>query len=542
MSRFKDSIVNNIPVHKWIVFVFDTIIAVAALALAGYLVKRLSINTGSLKTSYQLLLAAVTYAIFFYFFKTGNAIPKRADFKYVLRSLDAISGSFIALMLLNLFFKMTGKPPLISNIVLILSTVASIFMIGGYRFIAVLLLGQIADNGSDKPSGTAVATLLDVNNDYQRHSNPVLQIIKAKRILITGAAGSIGSGLAHQITALNHAQLILCDQSENGLYELEYALTSRYPAAAKPVIFIGDVRDQAVMENLFLKYKPQVIFHAAAYKHVPMMEAHPSEAIRNNVYGTKVMADLALKYNAERFLLVSTDKAINPTNVMGASKRIAEMYVQAVAGTQNGGQVMDDKNGKAIPQTKFITTRFGNVAGSNGSVIPRFKEQIAAGGPVTVTHPDITRYFMTLPEACALVLEAVAIGNGSEIYMFDMGEPVKISDLANKMIIQAGLKPEVDIKIKYIGLRPGEKLYEELLNKDEELISKDNKKILVAKVPVYDFEIIDNAISILLQAAADNNDEAVVQQMKRIVSEYISNNSVYESLDKIDNPTVMATS
>ncbi len=542
MSRFKDSIVNNIPVHKWIVFVFDTIIAVAALALAGYLVKRLSINTGSLKTSYQLLLAAVTYAIFFYFFKTGNAIPKRADFKFVLRSLDAISGSFIALMLLNLFLKMTGKPPLISNIVLILSTVASIFMIGGYRFIAVLLLGQIADNGSDKPSGTAVATLLALNNDYQRHSNPVLQIIKAKRILITGAAGSIGSGLAHQITALNHTQLVLCDQSENGLYELEYALTSRYPAAAKPVIFIGDVRDQAVMENLFLKYKPQVIFHAAAYKHVPMMEAHPSEAIRNNVYGTKVMADLALKYNAERFLLVSTDKAINPTNVMGASKRIAEMYVQAVAGAQNGGQVMDDKNGKAIPQTKFITTRFGNVAGSNGSVIPRFKEQIAAGGPVTVTHPDITRYFMTLPEACALVLEAVAIGNGSEIYMFDMGEPVKISDLANKMIIQAGLKPEVDIKIKYIGLRPGEKLYEELLNKDEELISKDNKKILVAKVPVYDFEIIDNAISILLQAAADNNDEAVVQQMKRIVSEYISNNSVYESLDKIDNPTVMATS
>jgi len=367
-------------------------------------------------------------------------------------------------------------------------------------------------------------------NLYNQH---VIDHLRDKKILITGAAGSIGSELARQLSAVYPALLIVCDQTESGLYQLEYELQQKYKLGSALRVYLGDVKDETSMNYLFEKYQPQVVFHAAAYKHVPMMENHPAEAIRNNVLGTKMLADLSEIHGVERFLFVSTDKAINPTNVMGASKRIAEIYCQALQ-TREAIPVWDRRIIQMVgkpKRTKFITTRFGNVLGSNGSVIPRFKEQIANGGPVTVTHPDIIRYFMTIPEACSLVLEAMTIGSGGEVFLFDMGEPVKILDLAKKMIQLTGLVPGKDIELKFTGLRPGEKLFEELLNKEEEVIPTHNKKILIAKVVEYNFEQVVKNIDHLINLAVKNEDEEVVKQMKRIVPEYISNNSIYESID-----------
>ncbi len=367
-------------------------------------------------------------------------------------------------------------------------------------------------------------------NLYNQH---VIDHLRDKKILITGAAGSIGSELARQIAAVYPAALIICDQTESGLYELEYELQQKFKLGNALKVFLGDIKDEYAMNSMFSRFLPQVVFHAAAYKHVPMMENHPSEAIRNNVLGTKVLADLSEIYGVERFLFVSTDKAINPSNVMGASKRIAEIYCQSIQ-TRESPPHWDSGIIQMVgkpKRTKFITTRFGNVLGSNGSVIPRFKEQIAKGGPVTITHPDIIRYFMTIPESCSLVLEAITMGNGGEIFLFDMGEPVKILDLAKKMIQLSGLVPGKDIELRFTGLRPGEKLFEELLNKEEEVIPTHNKKILIAKVIEYDFDQVSKNIDYLIGLSLKNQDEDVVKQMKRIVPEYISNNSIYESID-----------
>ena len=361
----------------------------------------------------------------------------------------------------------------------------------------------------------------------------VINHLRDKKVLITGAAGSIGSELARQIASVYPTSLIICDQTETGLYELEYELQQKFSLGSALKVYLGDVKDESSMNTLFKNYLPEVVFHAAAYKHVPMMENHPSEAIRNNVIGTKMLADLCEFYEVDKMVLISTDKAINPTNVMGASKRIAEIYCQSL---QNRIELPVLDNGivqmtGSKKKTKFITTRFGNVLGSNGSVIPRFQEQISSGGPVTVTHPDIIRFFMTIPEACSLVLEAGTMGNGGEVFIFDMGEPIRILDLAKKMIRLAGLIPGKDIELRFTGLRPGEKLFEELLNKEEEVIPTHNKKILIAKVMEYDFERVSESINALIELARANNDEDVVKQMKRIVPEYISNNSIYESID-----------
>jgi FlaA1/EpsC-like NDP-sugar epimerase len=361
----------------------------------------------------------------------------------------------------------------------------------------------------------------------------VINHLRDKKVLITGAAGSIGSELARQIASVYPTSLIICDQTETGLYELEYELQQKFSLGSALKVYLGDVKDESSMNTLFKNYLPEVVFHAAAYKHVPMMENHPSEAIRNNVVGTKMLADLCEFYEVDKMVLISTDKAINPTNVMGASKRIAEIYCQSL---QNRIELPVLDNGivqmtGSKKKTKFITTRFGNVLGSNGSVIPRFQEQISSGGPVTVTHPDIIRFFMTIPEACSLVLEAGTMGNGGEVFIFDMGEPIRILDLAKKMIRLAGLIPGKDIELRFTGLRPGEKLFEELLNKEEEVIPTHNKKILIAKVMEYDFERVSESINALIELARANNDEDVVKQMKRIVPEYISNNSIYESID-----------
>ena len=348
--------------------------------------------------------------------------------------------------------------------------------------------------------------------------------LRGKVILVTGAAGSIGSEIARQIMHLNPAKLLLMDQAETPLYELELAFKSEYKFENihHAEFIVGDICDESRVREIFKLHKPDKVFHAAAYKHVPLMEQNPSQAVQNNVMGTKMLADLSVEYGVSRFVMVSTDKAVNPTNVMGASKRIAEIYVQS----------LNNKLDRAdSDHTRFITTRFGNVLGSNGSVIPLFRKQIENGGPITVTHPDITRFFMTIPEACQLVLEAGAMGKGGEIYIFDMGESVKIIDLAKKMIQLSGLEEEKDIKIRFTGLRPGEKIYEELLNDSENTLPTHHPKIMVARTRQYDFETIQDTINNLILTAMTTDDERTVRGMKQIVPEYYSRNSVYELLD-----------
>ncbi|MBC7914115.1 MAG: polysaccharide biosynthesis protein [Pyrinomonadaceae bacterium] len=361
------------------------------------------------------------------------------------------------------------------------------------------------------------------------HNDEIKNQLAGKRVLITGAAGSIGSEIVRQVAKYSPQMIILSDQSETPLYDIqmelqENNLKNNFHA------FIGDVRDVCRMELLFKTFKPHYVYHAAAYKHVPLIEHNPAEGVRTNVMGTKIVADLSVKYGVQKFVMISTDKAVNPTNVMGASKRIAEIYVQSLFNSHET-KTEHEQNGEFKPQTKFITTRFGNVLGSNGSVIPRFKAQIQKGGPVTVTHPDITRYFMTIPEACRLVLEAGSMGNGGEIFIFDMGKSVKIVELAKKMIRLSGLIPNEDIAIEYSGLRPGEKLYEELLNDLENTIPTHHQKIMVARVREYNFQTVKDHIEELIGLSCEYKDRQVVVKMKQIVPEYKSNNSIYEELD-----------
>jgi len=339
--------------------------------------------------------------------------------------------------------------------------------------------------------------------------------LTGKTIIITGAAGSIGSELARQIMKFHPLNLLLIDQAETSMHELELEFTENYRDHHTRFL-LADIRNALRMGNIFRELKPDIIYHAAAYKHVPVMESNPSEAILTNVNGTRILADLAIKYGVKKFIMISTDKAVNPTSVMGASKRIAEIYAQSL--NHNG-------------EPRFITTRFGNVLGSNGSVIPLFRSQIEKGGPVTVTHPEITRYFMTIPEACALVLEAGSMGNGGEIFIFDMGKSVRIVDLAKRMISLSGLTLGKDIQVRFIGLRPGEKLYEELLNSKENTIPTHHPRILIAKVRKYNTGEIVLQIDELIRLAGSGHDKEVVQQMKAIVPEFKSQNSVYEELD-----------
>ncbi len=346
--------------------------------------------------------------------------------------------------------------------------------------------------------------------------------LEGKRVMVTGAAGSIGSEIMRQVVKFNPFSLILVDQAETPLHDVRLELQDDWRSVEAKTI-VADITNVTRMDQVFKTYRPQYIFHAAAYKHVPMMEDNVSEAVQVNVGGTRVLADLAVKYRAERFVMISTDKAVNPTNVMGCSKRIAEIYVQSLAKKIQ----LESKNDKF---TSFITTRFGNVLGSNGSVIPRFRKQIKEGGPVTVTHPDIIRYFMTIPEACKLVLEAGSMGHSGEIYIFDMGEPVKILDLAKRMIKLSG---QTDIKIEFTGLRHGEKLYEELLNVKEQTQMTYHDKIMIANVQEYDYDVIKDVIVNLIDATQSYDPMKIVGAMKDIVPEFISKNSCFEELDKM---------
>ncbi len=346
--------------------------------------------------------------------------------------------------------------------------------------------------------------------------------LQDKTVLITGAAGSIGSEIVRQVISFNPKRLIILDQAETPLHSLILEV-SKLTTHTHIHPVIADVRDKKYLTEIFDTFKPNVVYHAAAYKHVPLMEENPAQAIFVNVLGTKNVADLSYEYNVDSFVMVSTDKAVNPSNVMGASKRIAEKYVQSLHHKFN--VKMQQSN------TKFITTRFGNVLGSNGSVVPLFTEQIAKGGPITITHPDIIRYFMTIPEACQLVLEAGAMGKGGEIYIFDMGKPVKIIDLATKMIRLAGFTPDKEIKIQIVGLRPGEKLYEELLSDSSKTLPTHHEKIMIAQEVCEDFSILFSDINELIEIAGSYSGNAIVAKMKIIVSEFISMNSDFEMLD-----------
>lgn len=356
----------------------------------------------------------------------------------------------------------------------------------------------------------------------------IAQQLKGKTIMVTGAAGSIGSEIAKQIIKFNPKKLILLDKSEVGLYELDSFLNENHKVAYSTFmeIIVGDISDINRMTKIFKTFKPNLVFHAAAYKHVPLMEENPSEAINVNVGGTKILANLATAYNSEKFVMISTDKAVNPTNVMGASKRIAEIYVQSL-----NNKLAQEND--AVSKTKFITTRFGNVLGSSGSVIPKFRKQIEEGGPITVTHPDITRYFMTIPEACQLVLEAGNMGKGGEIFIFDMGKSTKIIDLAKKMVQLSGLTLGQDIQIVFTGLRPGEKIEEELLADQENTLPTHHPKIMIGKVRTYNFESVTEQINHLLEVTKQQNSIDIVSCMKEIVPEYLSKNSIYETLDNV---------
>lgn len=378
-----------------------------------------------------------------------------------------------------------------------------------------------------------VDTLKDINiedlleREVIRIDNEKIHFeLKGKKILVTGAAGSIGSELVRQLLKYKPSLIVMCDNAETPMHNM--ILELREIAAGvyvKP--YIGDICDRTRMEHLFEIYNPEVVFHAAAYKHVPIMEDNPSVAVLNNVFGTKTLAELSVANGVEKFVMVSTDKAVNPTNIMGATKRIAEIFTQSYYKYMLSNNIALPHNYKL---TKFVTTRFGNVLGSNGSVIPIFKKQLENGGPITVTHPEITRYFMTIPEACQLVIEAGVMGQGSEIFVFDMGEPVKIADLARKIIRLAGKEPDTDIKIVYTGLRPGEKLYEELLNNSENVVPTYHDKIMIAKVPEYDYAAIKDKVDKLISSAQRHYTLETVGIMKELVPEFTSNNITYESI------------
>ncbi|MCR4965104.1 MAG: polysaccharide biosynthesis protein [Bacteroidales bacterium] len=385
-------------------------------------------------------------------------------------------------------------------------------------------IDEVPEDGNLK-SGVRKLRIEDLlgREEIKIEMDKITATFQGKVVMVTGAAGSIGSELCRQLVNFNVSRLILFDNAETPMHNFRLEMEEKYPEQDF-VPVIGDVRHQQRLDFAFRKYKPQVVFHAAAYKHVPLMEENPCEAVQVNVFGTHNVADKCIEYGVEKMVMISTDKAVNPTNIMGCTKRLAEIYIQSLG--------LAVESGKKVGKTTFVTTRFGNVLGSNGSVIPRFAEQIAKGGPVTVTHPEITRFFMTIPEACRLVMEAVALSTGTQIFAFDMGEQVKIDNLARHMIELAGYKPDVDIKIEYTGLRPGEKLYEEVLSNSENTIETEHKSIFIAKARKYEYEDVLPDILELEDLSVKVNIPDMVVKMKQIVPEYISNNSVFEQYDK----------
>lgn len=405
--------------------------------------------------------------------------------------------------------------------------VADIFLKQNIRLLMFSTVKEFDAEGAEKaPSGTVrninIEDLLG-RDVIHTDTTEVENALRGQVVMVTGAAGSIGSEIVNQVAAMGASELVLLDQAETPMHDLQLFMEGKHPNI-KIHLFVADVANRRRIEQAFKRYRPRYVFHAAAYKHVPMMERNPAEAIMTNVLGTKNLADLSVEYDVEKFVMISTDKAVNPTNVMGASKRIAEIYVQSL--------FFHLRTSTDRPTTRFITTRFGNVLGSNGSVIPLFRKQIEQGGPVTVTHRDIIRYFMTIPEACSLVLQAGTMGGGGEIYVFDMGQPVRIYDLATRMISLSGLRVGEDIEIIETGLRPGEKLYEELLNDKEMTMATRHNKIMIAKVRIYDYKEVNEHLTNLFEFTTLGEYHDIVAEMKRMVPEYKSKNSIWEGIDK----------
>lgn len=405
--------------------------------------------------------------------------------------------------------------------------IADIFLKNGIK---LLMLNQVEEfdlNSKTMPALSSHVHNINIEDllgrEPIRTENPKIKsMIHGQTVMITGAAGSIGSEIVRQVAAMGARDIVLLDQAETPMHEMQLEMEAEYPDI-KIHLFIGDVANLDRMTHAFEKYHPRYVFHAAAYKHVPMMERNPPEAVLTNVFGTKNIADLSVKYGVDKFVMISTDKAVNPTNVMGASKRIAEIYVQSL--------FFHLRENNDRPSTRFITTRFGNVLGSNGSVIPLFRKQIEQGGPVTITHRDIIRYFMTIPEACSLVLEAGCMGAGGEIFIFDMGEPVKIWDIAVRMLSLSGMEPGKDIEIVETGLRPGEKLYEELLNEKEHTIATHHKKIMIARVRTYDYADVCKHLERMRHLVHIGSSHDIVAEMKHMVPEFKSNNSQWQKVD-----------
>lgn len=406
--------------------------------------------------------------------------------------------------------------------------IADVFLRNGIK---LLMLNQVEEFDLNSKTMPALSTHVhDIRIEdllgretIHTENQSIISVIRGQTVMITGAAGSIGSEIVRQVARMGAADIVLLDQAETPMHEMQLEMEAKFPNV-KIHLFIGDVSNLERMEHAFQKYHPRYVFHAAAYKHVPMMERNPPEAVLTNVFGTKNIADLSVKYGVEKFVMVSTDKAVNPTNVMGASKRIAEIYVQSLF-----FHLREQSDQRT---TGFVTTRFGNVLGSNGSVIPLFRKQIEKGGPVTITHRDIIRYFMTIPEACSLVLEAGCMGKGGEIFVFDMGQPVKIWDLAVRMISLSGLRPGEDIEIVETGLRPGEKLYEELLNEKEHTLPTHHKKIMIARVRTYAYTDVCRHLQRLENLVHAGASHDIVAEMKHIVPEFKSNNSIWQQVDQ----------
>ena len=464
---------------------------------------------------YTLLIDLVFYGIGMRIFHTYTDVSKILAFKDLSRTAFAMLVGTVLCMSLRWAIDVLPFTSQIPYRVFVLTFFGATAALWLWRIVAKNLADLVRENVREEVE-------LLPRQEIEVNMDKIGELLRGKRVLVTGSAGSIGREMVRQIAGYAPAKLIMIDQAETPMHDLMLDMQEKWPQI-NSLLLVCTVTNRERMERVFEQNRPDFVFHAAAYKHVPMMEENPGVSIQNNVVGTRILADLSVKYGVKKFVMISTDKAVNPTNVMGCSKRLCEIYVQSL--NAHVQQSADE----TMTKTQFVTTRFGNVLGSNGSVIPLFKKQIDAGGPVTVTHPDIIRFFMLIPEACALVLEAGTMGHGGEIFVFDMGHPVKIADLAKKMIQNSGRR---DVKIQYTGLREGEKLYEEVLFKDEEELPTVHPKIHVAKVKQYEYEDVCKLFDELECLAKTADDMQIVRKMKLIVPEFKSNNSVYEAIDR----------
>ena len=464
---------------------------------------------------YTLLIDLVFYGIGMRIFHTYTDVSKILAFKDLSRTAFAMLVGTVLCMSLRWAIDVLPFTSQIPYRVFVLTFFGATAALWLWRIVAKNLADLVRENVREEVE-------LLPRQEIEVNMDKIGELLRGKKVLVTGAAGSIGREMVRQIAGYAPTKLIMIDQAETPMHDLMLDMQEKWPQI-NSLLLVCTVTNRERMERVFEQNRPDFVFHAAAYKHVPMMEENPGVSIQNNVVGTRILADLSVKYGVKKFVMISTDKAVNPTNVMGCSKRLCEIYVQSL-----NAHVQQSED-ETMTKTQFVTTRFGNVLGSNGSVIPLFKKQIDAGGPVTVTHPDIIRFFMLIPEACALVLEAGTMGHGGEIFVFDMGHPVKIADLAKKMIQNSGRR---DVKIQYTGLREGEKLYEEVLFKDEEELPTVHPKIHVAKVKQYEYEDVCKLFDELECLAKTADDMQIVRKMKLIVPEFKSNNSVYEAIDR----------